>query len=79
MELHDPHLFILLAPELAGHSVTQFKGLLTLLSSCFQPSGWEGHMERGGGASGTLSQKRLLRNSTFFQGTTDVSAGTGTS
>lgn len=79
MELHDPHLFILLAPELAGHSVTQFKGLLTLLSSCYQPSGWEGHMERGGGASGILSQKRLLRNSTFFQGTTDVSAGTGTS
>lgn len=47
MELRDPHLFILLAPELAGTAVTQFEELLTLLSSCFQPSDWEGRRERG--------------------------------
>lgn len=60
MELRDPHLFILLAPELAGTAVTQFEELLTLLSSCFQPSDREGRREWGAKASGPSPPPRLL-------------------
>lgn len=85
MELRDPHLFVLLAPELAGTAVTQFEELLTLLSLCFQPSDWEGHREPGAQALAPPhplaccgeSLGRLCEDSTSLQGPDDVNADSG--
>lgn len=78
MELRDPHLLMLLAPELAGHYSNTIRGTVDSAQLLFPGQRLGGTREEGSKASGTDSQRQQEDNMSL-QGTADVNAGIRTS